>query len=1295
MRRSHRPLALVSDAITVEGALIAPAILAKVATQGADEQKDSDYRIPKGLTLRDEIARYFRIGQALFTDLYASGTPSTAKTIGFVESLFRDVFGFTDLSRAGSRSLNGRSFAVSLEGLNGRVPIVVVPPADSLDRASDHLPTDTRRRSAASAVQDWLNAQEEALWGLCCNGERLRLLRDNASLTRPAYIEADLRQIFEAESFADFATLWLLIHVSRFGAPGAPATDCALERWREAGSKEGTAARDRLRDGVEAALKVLGSGFLSSNPELRGRVRNGELPLNDFFGQLLRLVYRLIFLLAAEDRGLLHAPDASVGVRELYARGYSLSSLRDRAVRRSSWDAHHDKWEGLVILFAALARGEKRLGLPALGGLFAADVMPELESAQLSNRTLMEAVYRLAWLREDAGLVPVNWRDMETEELGSVYESLLELTPRLADDERVLEFAEGTEQKGHARKTTGSYYTPDALVQTLLDSALDPVLEKVEAEADDPARALLGVTVIDPACGSGHFLLAAGRRIATRLARARSGGVASVDDYRHALRDVTRACLHGVDRNPMAVELTKVALWIETVDPGKPLGFLDANIRCGDALLGVFDMATLAKGIPEAAYKPLTGDDKGTAKYYATRNRHELAGQSDLFLRGGKLPPAKPLAEERAVVRAMPEDSPEQITEKRRRFEATQTDRLSYAWREAADLYVAAFLLPKAGGAPDPGQSPMVPTTGDVWRALASKETNAALVARAIDAARAAHAFHWPLEFPDIMASSGFDVVLGNPPWEVMQLGEEEYFAQRLPEIAELAGAARKRAIAALETERPEIFATYQADKRRFEGGNEFARAAGRFDLTATGKVNTYALFAELFSKLANSQGRSGIIVPTGIATDAANARFFAALIDGKRLQRMASFENEERIFPTVHHSFRFCLLTLSATSAAPEFAFFLRSTAQLSDPERVFRLSENEIANVNPTTKTAPIFRTRSDANLTTKIYGRVPTLGNPGSDAPRVDIVQNFFSTSNRDDMDLFDLAQNLPAEETCPVLRGKMIDQFDHCAATFDVSQGEFRDLRLSERSDPDFQPVSDKSVSRQELMARLQGRKWSHDWLIGWRDITSAHVLRTMISAAFPAFATDDTLSLLLPEAGAEHAATLIANLNCLTLDFVARQKVGGTHIRKYIIEQLPVIPRSAYRAVHVNFIVPRVLELTYTSHAMAPFARDLGYEGKPFAWNEDRRAHLRAELDAFFARAYGLTRDELRYVLDPEDAMGPGYPSETFRVLKTNEIRRFGEYRTARLVLDAWDRIERGELPELAADATAKSRLAAS
>ena len=201
-------------------------------------------------------------------------------------------------------------------------------------------------------------------------------MRENASLTRPTYIEADLRRIFEADGFADFAALWLLVHASRFGAPGAPITDCALERWREAAGKEGIAARDRLRKGVEDALLVLGQGFLTETPELRERVVKGELPLIDYFGQLLRLIYRLIFLAVAEERDLLFAPNAPATARRLYADGYSFAALRAQAIRRSAWDRHFDKWQGLQVVFLALARGEKRLGLPALGGLF----LPETDT---------------------------------------------------------------------------------------------------------------------------------------------------------------------------------------------------------------------------------------------------------------------------------------------------------------------------------------------------------------------------------------------------------------------------------------------------------------------------------------------------------------------------------------------------------------------------------------------------------------------------------------------------------------------------------------------------------------------------------------------------------------------------------------------------------------------------------------------------------------------------------------------------------------------------------------------------
>jgi hypothetical protein len=568
---------------------------------------------------------------------------------------------------------------------------------------------------------------------------------------------------------------------------------------------------------------------------------------------------------------------------------------------------------------------------------------------------------------------------METEELGSVYESLLELTSRLTDDGRGFTFAEGGETKGHARKTSGSYYTPDTLVQALLDSALDPVLDRVEAEADDSAAALLSVTALDPACGSGHFLLAAARRIATRLARARAGGVATLADYRRALRDVARASIHGVDRNPMAVELTKVALWIETVEPGKPLGFFDANIRCGDSLLGVFDLKALEEGIPDAAYKPLSGDDKETAKHFEKRNKTEREGQGslDFTTGGGRLPAKLPMAGEARALRAMPEDSPDEIAAKRKRFEAVRADPRRWNLRIAADLYIAAFLTPKTGGVPANRNTVTIPTTAHICDTLAGRAVYGPLVGQAQDLTGAARAFHWPLEFPDIMGAGGFDVVLGNPPWEVMQLSEEEYFAQRLPEIAELAGAARKRAIAALEHANPAAFAKYQTDRRRFEDGNEFARSSGRFDLTARGKINTYALFAELALGVVRNPGRVGMILPSGLATDANTQHFFKAVTDTSQLVSLYEFENEGFFGAGHGHMLRFAFTTFGQSERA-NYLFQGKHIDDLQAPLRQFQLTRVELDLLNPNTGTSPIFRTETDAELSKGIYGRVPVLIN-----------------------------------------------------------------------------------------------------------------------------------------------------------------------------------------------------------------------------------------------------------------------------------------------------------------------------
>jgi hypothetical protein len=266
---------------------------------------------------------------------------------------------------------------------------------------------------------------------------------------------------------------------------------------------------------------------------------------------------------------------------------------------------------------------------------------------------------------------------------------------------------------------------------------------------------------------------------------------------------------------------------------------------------------------------------------------------------------------------------------------------------------------------------------------------------------------------------------------------------------------------------------------------------------------------------------------------------------------------------------------------------------------------------------------------------------------------------------------------AERYVPLCEAKMIHQFDHRWATYD--KGDSRDVRIEEKSDPDFETTPRYWVPEREVAGRLADKGWTRGWLMGWRDITNATNERTVIATAFPRRGCGDTLLLMFPspESPAQFAC-LAGNLCSLALDYSARQKIGGTHLKYNVFKQLPVLPPPSYTDPDLVFIVPRVLELSYTSQSIEPFARDLGHSGPPFKWDEDRRAQLRAELDAFYARAYGLTRDELRYILDPADAMGEGYPSETFRVLKKNEIAKYGEYRTAKLVLQAWDDMERGK-----------------
>ncbi|MCC7535012.1 MAG: N-6 DNA methylase [Deltaproteobacteria bacterium] len=1286
---------LAFEAIAIEGGLLAPEWLSRVAQLAAEHQSEPDYRTPKGLNLRDEIGRYWRIAQAHWSD-FARGRVASAEPLAlarqFVLALLRESFGFGSLTEVPPVELEGRVYPIGFFALGRRVPVVVAPAASGLDTLATSFGDESRRRSAFGLVQEYLNADEAALWGIVSDGVALRIARDNASLTRPAWIEADLGRIFTEERFADFAALWLLAHESRFGKADRPATECPLEVWREAGRQQGTRAREKLRHGVEQALLSLGQGFLAhpENQVVRAALQSGELTTKDYFNQLLRLVYRIIFLLTVEERGLLHPDGADQKARALYASGYSLGRLRERCVKRSAHDRFGDLWQATKIIFGGLTVGEPRLGLPALAGIFAKTQCPMLDASKLENRALLTALFRLSWIREDSGLSRVNWRDMGPEELGSVYESLLELVPQITQDGRQFSFATGGETKGNARKTSGSYYTPDSLVQVLLDSALEPVVEStLVANPDNPVEALLQLSVVDPACGSGHFLLAAARRLAAHVARLRANGTPSAPEYRHALREVIARCIYGVDLNLMAVELCKVSLWMEAVEPGLPLTFLDSHIQHGNALLGTTP-ELMAKGIPDAAWDAIEGDDRKVASALKKRNKkHGIEQQTAWSF------VAQPVKDEPerlkaaiAELEAASDASPEALAKKESQWDGILGSAEYRHQKLVADAWCAAFVWPK-----QPGPLAEAAPTNEVWRQIRDGQGQpAALTVKSVaEVAEQYRFFHWHLQFPQVFAKGGFAVVLGNPPWERVKLQEQEFFAVRDTDIADAPNAAaRKKLIARLAEVNPPLWNEWCAASRAAEGESHSVRQSSRYPLCGKGDVNTYALFAEHNRAVLSGCGRAGFIVPTGIATDDTTKDFFGALVEAAELASLLSFENEEFIFPTVHHAFKFALLTIDRSGRVEmsDLMFFARHVAALADRARHFALTPADFATLNPNTRTCPTFRSGRDAGISLAIYRRFGVLvrehhaeRNPWHATVKTRLwhmAEDADWFRNRTELEsdgwsLIGAKFRKSREELVPLLEAKMIHHFDHRFATYEgqsdaqANQGKLPELDAAAHSDPGRVALPFYWVPSAEVHERLRDLS-DRGWLLGWRDICRSTDQRTLIASLFPRSAAGHTLPLLFLDAPPQLVAALYANLCSAMLDYAARQKVGGTHLTYNYLKQLPILPPATFGEVGSwscltpvrDWLLPRVLELTYTAWDLEPFAHDVGYDGSPFRWDPERRFLLRCELDAAFFHLYGLSRDDTDYVMD------------TFPIVRKNDEKAHGEYRTKRVILEIYD-----------------------
>ena len=1051
------------QAVRIAGGIVPPSMLARVQAGEVDAVSltPASYHLAGNESLRDAAARAWSYLRGAWTAWRGSDDPTTGQTRErWLLPLLREL-GYGNVpALAHGIDVGGTRYPVS--HARDHVAMHLLGPSVALDRRNPGVAGAARAPQAM--VQEFLNRSDAHLWAILTNGTRLRLLRDSTALAGSAYLEFDLEAIFDGELYPEFLLLFTLAHSSRTeirrgsGADGAtdeagPA-DCWLEDWRTDAVDTGTRALDKLRVGVETALTALGDGFLHhpDNRWLVEALRNGDLTDRDYLRALLRLVYRLLFCFVAEDRGALLDPTADPAAMARYADYFATARLR-RLSRLRAGGPHPDLWRGQRLVLAALgADGLPQIAVPALGGLFDPDPraaavpgQPEpdlLLGAEISNHALLSAIRALAWVEVKGGrLQAVDYRHLGAEELGSVYESLLELIPRvdLADMTFRLESAAGND-----RKTTGSYYTPPALVSALLDTALDPLLDDAVKNADsseDAERRLLALTVCDPACGSGGFLVAAARRIARRLAQVRSDeDEPTPDQVQHALRDVVGRCIYGVDLNDLAAELAKVSLWLEALEPGKPLGFLDARIRVGNSLIGTTP-ALLDDGIPDTAFKEIAGDDKKYAAAIRKQNKAERAGQYSLFAGDGSYD-AEALTRGRAELLAPSDD----VDATRAQAAQWRVYEQSEAVRRAhlhADAWAAAFVWPLHPGA-------VPPVTHEVLARIAEDPEDPALAVTVGEVERLADEyrfFHWHLEFPEVFGDlgatdvgpdgwpGGFSCLLGNPPWERVKLQEQEFFAARSPEIAKAPNAAaRTRLIKALATGDPVLHEAFNDEKRRAEGVSHLLRQSGRYPLNGRGDVNTYAVFAELFRNLTAPHGRSGVIVPTGIATDATTQYFFKDLVGSRSLAAIYDFENAVPIFEGVHRSFKFCLLTITGRADhadAASFAFFLHDPADIDISS--FTLTPEEITLLNPNTGTCPVFRSRRDAEITLGIYRRVPVLideakvaaGDPDGNPWGVSFMR-MFDMSN--DSHLFRTREELEADGW--TLVGNVFERFIDC-------------------------------------------------------------------------------------------------------------------------------------------------------------------------------------------------------------------------------------------------------------------------
>ncbi len=1225
-----------------------------------------------------------------------------------------------------------------------------------------------KAKSPHDMLQVFLNVSEEDLWAILSNGRTLRLLRDYYHTFSKGYVEFDLESIFETRNYADFRALYRLAHASRFRPVETDEGEkqLPLEQFHQTARATGVKVGEDLRPQVVGAIEHLGNGFLQGDPELIEELQGDPDKARAFYSEILRVVYRILFLLFAEQRGLV--PDADAELKEVYWSDYSLTALREKAEGSVPDQSDHtDLWHQLRATFEMVSGGAEPLGVFGYDGeLFDLESGEYLPDRACDNAHLLRALQKLTLIEREGVQQRISYLDLGVEELGAVYENLLDFTPRVTEEQETIEDREVSahefilDPRGLERKQSGSYYTPDSLVNELIKSALLPVMRDrladeglpvvdeddlgevttglLEHYADLPEEkreageeALLSMDVVDPAAGSGHFLVKADDVMGAEVARLRTG-----DEYpteravRQAKRAVLARCIYAVDLNPMAVELCKVSLWINASVQDSPLSFLDHHIKCGNSLIGATP-ELLEDGVPYEAFdlgRP--GDDRDLAKAFRKQNRQERKESKEG--QGVQMGAFKNAVTTEPSVTYEAEDFEQVAQEKPEKARQVYADYQSDSDRQdaklEADMYTAAFFWPMPEG------TEWAPTYGEHFRL--QREGPGAIPgehrARIEEMAEDYNFFHWHLEFPEVFGENGdggFDVVLGNPPWERIKIKQSEYFARKAPKIAGASTASkRKEMIKELKEEGDPLYSEYQRAEHFSEALSTYLRESGRYDLTAVGDINTYQVFSGLVRQVIGAEGRAGVIVPSGIATDYYTQDFFNAIVENRELVSLYDFENREQLFHGVHSSYKFSLLTLTGIGAPEyviDFAFFLTQPEQLSEEERHFTLTREELYTINPNTGTCPTFRTKRDAEITKKLYSPAPVLINESKDKNPWGV--SFFRMFNMaDDSDLFYTEEELDEEgfelkgnrfkgdgETyLPLYEGKMFSAFESGVADVKVEdenvqrKGQTARLSVEELKDPSRISQPQFWVSEKEVEKSCGERSISSGFS-SYKGVTSATNVRTMIAGRLPKSATNNNDPLIFSSENSVRESVLIASLNSFALYYALRNKINAPFIAYFYLKQLPVHPPGRYTPRLLEYIVPRVLELSYTAWDLVAFADDIwseaasnvqsaigiqwknnaqatdgGHRGKtppewvehsdqadeqfphpPFMWDEERRRLLRAELDALYGHLYGLSHDELDYIL------------ETFPIVKDQDIEDFGDYRTKKLILHCFDQLE--------------------